>query len=201
MQFASALVEYLIAGIIGLLWLFPLLHALLSKNLPINFEITEGSVVLLLPVAYVLGMYIDSTSSFLIRALRLRKMKLPLWIKKVVDILFGKPYEGVYKRTITVLAKSPDLLAQTMLTYVSRDRIARCMTLNSAIGFMVSVFLKPCLIQLHILLVVAFFWSYATWIRLVRLSSKFKDQAYNIIHLDEDSELTTIDDLPVDEER
>jgi hypothetical protein len=133
--------------------------------------------VLLLPVAYVLGMYVDSTSSFLIRALRLRKFKLCPWMKRVVIFLFDKPFEGVYKRTTTILAKSPDLLAQTMLTYVSRDRISRCMTLNAAIGLMVSIFLKPGLTQLHILLVIAFFWSYATWIRLVRLSSKFKDEA------------------------
>lgn len=63
MQFASALVEYLAAGIAALLWLRPLAQKILNFEIPIN----EASVVLVLPMAYVLGIYIDSTSSFVIR--------------------------------------------------------------------------------------------------------------------------------------
>jgi hypothetical protein len=80
MQFASALVEYLAAGIAALLWLRPLAQKILNFEIPIN----EASVVLVLPMAYVLGIYIDSTSSFVISRIRhlrdeiLRLRKFPL---------------------------------------------------------------------------------------------------------------------------
>jgi hypothetical protein len=173
MQFASALVEYLAAGVAALLWLSPLVQKILGLKVPLN----EASVVLVLPMAYVLGIYIDSTSSFLIRALRLRKFHLSERARRILVYILGSPHSGTYDRTVQILSKSPELLAQTMLTYVGRDRIARCMALNSAFGILTACYIRPGDLTLASILVVALLWSLATWHRLERLSSKFKDQA------------------------
>jgi hypothetical protein len=189
MQFASALVEYLAAGIAALLWLRPLAQKILNFEIPIN----EASVVLVLPMAYVLGIYIDSTSSFVISSIRhlrykitRRLRKFPLQnalkrirnaLKRIQDTCLGPPYSGTYKRTVSILSKSPELLAQTMLTYVGRDRIARCMALNSVLGILTVLVISPGNQALLGILVVALLWSVLLWIRLKRLSSKFKDQA------------------------
>jgi hypothetical protein len=173
MQFASALVEYLAAGVAALLWLSPLVQKILGLNVPLN----EASVVLVLPMAYVLGIYIDSTSSFLIRVLRLRKFHLPERVRRILVKILGSPHSGTYDRTVPILSKSPELLAQTMLTYVGRDRIARCMSLNSVLGIFTACYIRPGDLTLAGILVVTLLWSLATWHRLERLSSKFKDKA------------------------
>jgi hypothetical protein len=173
MQFASALVEYLAAGVAALLWLRPLAQRVLGYEIPIN----EDSVVLALPMAYVLGIYIDSSSSFLIRFLRLRKIRPPRFLQPTIVRILGNPYSGTYDRTVSILSRSPELLAQTMLTYVGRDRIARCMALNSFLGILTVLFIDPGNRALLAILVLSFLLSLATWHRLKRLSSKFKDQA------------------------
>lgn len=173
MQFASALVEYLAAGVAALLWLRPLAQRILGFEVPIN----EASVVLVLPMAYVLGIYIDSSSSFLIRFLRFRKIRPPKLLQSIIARIFGSPYSGTYDRTVTILSRSPELLAQTMLTYVGRDRIARCMALNSFLGVLTVLYVDSGNRALLAILSVSFLWSLATWHRLKRLSSKFKDQA------------------------
>jgi hypothetical protein len=180
MQFASALVEYLAAGVAALLWLRPLAQRILGFEVPIN----EASVVLVLPMAYVLGIYIDSSSSFLIRFLRLRKIRLPKLLQAIIARILGSPYSGTYDRTVPILSRSPELLAQTMLTYVGRDRIARCMALNSFLGILTVLFIDPRNRALLAVLVVSLLWSLATWHRLKRLSSKFKDQALKTLPLE-----------------
>lgn len=193
MQFASALVEYLAAGIAALLWLRPLAQKILNFEIPIN----EASVVLVLPMAYVLGIYIDSTSSFVIRWIghlrdkiitRLRKSPLRNALKcirnalkRIQDACLGPPYSGTYGRTVPILSKTPELLAQTMLTYVGRDRIARCMALNSVLGILTVLVISPGNLVLLGSLVVALLWSVLLWFRLKRLSSKFKDKAFNTL--------------------
>jgi hypothetical protein len=196
MQFASALVEYLAAGIAALLWLRPLAQKILNFEIPIN----EASVVLVLPMAYVLGIYIDSTSSFVIRWIghlrdkiitRLRKSPLRNALKRIrnafkriQDACLGPPYSGTYGRTVPILSKTPELLAQTMLTYVGRDRIARCMALNSALGILTVLVISPGNQALLGSLVVALLWSVLLWFRLKRLSTKFKDKAVKTLQLE-----------------
>jgi hypothetical protein len=195
MQFASALVEYLAAGVAALLWLSPLVQKILGLNVPLN----EASVVLVLPMAYVLGIYIDSISSFVIRWIRhlrdeiqrLRKFPLRNALKRIRNTLkriqvtcLGTPYSGTYDRTVPILSKSPELLAQTMLTYVGRDRIARCMALNSVLGILTVLVISPGNQALLGILVVALLWSLLLWFRLKRLSSKFKDQAFKTLQLE-----------------
>jgi hypothetical protein len=173
MQFASALIDYLAAGVAALFWLRPLAQKMLGLTLTLN----EASVVLALPMAYVLGIYIDTTSSLLIRILRLRRIRLPKALKRILVLVFGTPHSGTYDRAVQILSKSPELLAQTMLTYVGRDRIARCMALNSALGILTVLYVRPESQSLLVMLGGLLLWSLATWHRLQRLSSKFKDQA------------------------
>jgi len=195
MQFASTLVEYLAAGIAALLWLRPLAQKIFNFEIPIN----EASIVLVLPMAYVLGIYIDSTSSFVISWIRhlrdeiQRSPRFPLrnalkrirnTLKRIQVTCLGPPYSGTYDRTVPILSKSPELLAQTMLTYVGRDRIARCMALNSVLGILTVLVISPGNQALLGILVVALLWSLLLWFRLKRLSSKFKDQAFKALQLE-----------------
>lgn len=177
MQLAGGLIEYLVAGISGFLWLYPLVNKIAGVTLTVN----EGVAILLLPLAYILGVYIDSSSSFIIRVLNLRAKRIPDRLQRILVKFTGSPYDETYARTTRILAKSHELLAMTMMACVSRDRIARCSTLNLLIGFFVSLLVNPSNRGLHILLLIALLWSFTTWLRLVRLSSKFKEQALDAI--------------------
>ncbi|MFL5561747.1 MAG: hypothetical protein ACJ79K_09760, partial [Gemmatimonadaceae bacterium] len=69
-QFAAALLEYLVSGFVGLLWLAPLMQRLFGSPLP---ALSEASVTLCLPAAYVLGIFIDATSSFALERFKVRE--------------------------------------------------------------------------------------------------------------------------------
>jgi hypothetical protein len=51
------------------------------------------------------------------------------------------------------------------------------MSLNSVLGIFTACYIRPGDLTLAGILVVTLLWSLATWHRLERLSSKFKDQA------------------------
>jgi hypothetical protein len=67
MQFAAALIEYLITGIVASTWVVALINHYTSLPLQEIQNYKEIFVVAYFPIAYILGIYIDVTSSFLIR--------------------------------------------------------------------------------------------------------------------------------------
>jgi hypothetical protein len=165
MQFAAALVEYLISGILAAAWALPLFWRLFGIMPPID----DGWVVMYLPAAYVLGIYIDSTASVLLKTLRLQK--------KTADA-------GSYDRTTLILAKGSDALAQAMQVYVSRDRIARGVFLNATISCVVLPLTLPAGLWVDALMIAAVMaiWSFFIWKRLDRLSNDFKTHAVAKLH-------------------
>jgi hypothetical protein len=160
-QFASALLEYLVSGFVALLWLVPLVRAVIgtSTQLP---QINEPSVTLYLPVAYVLGIFLDATSSLLLETLRRHGGS-----------------RTSYDRTVRILSYGSQHVVKTMEAYVGRDRIARGVVLSAVISVFVyaSVFDGRTQVAAVIAAVVVLIWSVLVWRRLDLLSSKFKDQA------------------------
>lgn len=159
MQFAAALVEYLISGIFAAGWVVPLYWKLFDKTPPIS----DGWVVLYLPVAYVLGIYVDATASRLLQLARLKK----------------SAGSGAYDRTTLILARGSDALAQAVQIYVSRDRIARGMFLNATLSLLVVSWALPPEYRLGAgcIAAVAAVWSLWMWKRLEKLSNTFKENA------------------------
>lgn len=165
MQFAAALVEYLISGILAAGWVVPLFWKLFGTTPPMD----EGWVVVYLPAAYVLGIYIDTTAS---RVLQLMGQK--------------DTASSPYRRTTLILARGSEALAQAMQVNVSRDRIARGVFLNASISLLVVPWALPPGFRLGaagVAAVVAI-WSLWMWKRLEKLSSDFKTNAIERIFPD-----------------
>ncbi|AWA39413.1 hypothetical protein DBV33_12735 [Pseudomonas fluorescens] len=189
MQFAVALIEYLISGIVASAWL----AAILNEYYPFTFAdikaYKEIFIIVYLPVAYILGIYVDTTSSFFIR----RAGEIASAVSKVINVfplfangfkflirtLLGTPKPDSYKKSAAILARSVPDAVRTMDAYVSRDRIARGATFNAFAGGITALFYAP-VEHKHLIIVVcilAFVYSYMMHKRLRRLSSRFKEEA------------------------
>lgn len=187
MQF-TALIEYLISGIVATVWVVTLVNEFIPLPIDSIKDYKEIFVVVYFPVAYILGIYVDVVSSFLIRRTKdlfsfLNKYRFFKAIggacAKVIKLIFGKPKKDSYERIAIILAYTPGDLAKTADAYVSRDRIARGMALNAFISAFVFLALLPCEMnkQAFTICIILFLVSIAIWRRLRRLSSRFKQVA------------------------
>lgn len=160
MQLASALLEYLVSGFVALLWLVPIVQAALGPNASLP-NVNEPSVTLYLPIAYVLGIFLDATSSFILEPFR-----------------YHGNSRSSYDRTTHILSYGTEHVIKTMEAYVGRDRIARGVVLSAVVSIPVYFFTFEGRSR-TLALVAAFvaIWSFIIWRRLDHLSSKFKDQA------------------------
>jgi len=64
MQFAVALIEYLISGIVASVWITAIARNYIQIPLADIKEYKEIFVIVYFPIAYILGIYVDTTSSF-----------------------------------------------------------------------------------------------------------------------------------------
>ncbi|WHR59270.1 hypothetical protein [Acinetobacter haemolyticus] len=196
MQFAAALVEYLISGIVASIWIVLVINAYIPLPLTEIKEYKEVFAVIYFPIAYIFGIYVDVVSSFLIR--RLKQLYKKLLDNKIVNsihkglawlikMIFGTPKEDAYERSAEILSYSKGDLVRTMEAYVSRDRIARGMVLNSFIGAIMSaIYLQtPLRTYVSILCLILTIISVLIWVRLRRLSSTFKRVAIVQLNLRE----------------
>jgi len=189
MQYAAALIEYLITGLISLIWvgLFTSQYfELTAQNIK---DYKEVILVCIFPIAYIMGIYVDVASSHMLRRFsnfaEYVSENLPWsefrakWSAKFSKAIFGRPKAEPYKRSAEILSYSPSDTIKTMESYISRDRIARGMALNSFIGGWVALFTLKGDIMLTVLnyCVVFFIVSILAWLRLRRLSKEFKTQA------------------------
>ena len=121
MALPGLLIEYLINGSIALIWILPFMPQELK-----GFK--DFSSVLLIPVAYILGMYVDIIAFILTSY---PKTMLRKFIQKRYKSNAGKDVPGVGKRAeVEIMNTHPDL-AKELGTRSSRDRIARGMIINS----------------------------------------------------------------------
>lgn len=185
MQFAVALVEYLITGIIASLWVGVMMQGHIAMSIPKIMEYKDFLLIVFLPVAYVLGIYIDVVSSFFISRFGAFYWWLHVfpsvcfmhyYLADGVSVFLGTPKKDPYERSASILSYSVVDLIRTMDSYVSRDRIARGMALNSLVGGVVSITSLPEDIryEISIVCVVLFLLSVMVWFRLRRLSKTFK---------------------------
>ncbi|VVM72274.1 hypothetical protein PS645_01825 [Pseudomonas fluorescens] len=185
MQFAVALIEYLISGIIASIWVLAIITNYIKLPLDSIKDYKEIFVIVYFPVAYILGIYVDTTSSFLIRRIkelgcmlgsykpcsRIIKFFLPAYV-----FLVGKAKPDSYERSAEVLAHSIPDAVRTMEAYVSRDRIARGAALNAFAGATTAFFYAPSEIMTPVLVgcLLMLAYSLLMYKRLRRLSSRFK---------------------------
>ncbi|WP_152618910.1 hypothetical protein [Halomonas sp. KHS3] len=186
MQFAVALIEYLISGIVASAWLM----TVLSNYIPLPFKLIsdykELILVIYFPIAYVLGIYVDVVSSFLIRRTKEidtasnKHMKPYAWLRcgvvKCFTFIAGTPKSDSYERSAEILSYSIPDAVRTMEAYVSRDRIARGMALNSFLGAITAYVYAPCELKstITIACLASLIISLLAYKRLRRLSSRFK---------------------------
>ncbi|KKK67615.1 hypothetical protein LCGC14_2952300 [marine sediment metagenome] len=187
MQNAVALIEYLITGIISFIWIALLSSLYVDLNYQHYLNYKEAILFCLFPIAYVLGIYVDVTSSFLLsritKVIKLIKKLIPecmtKYYKKLCDTLFGNSGGQPYKHSAEILSHSPSELIKTMDIYVSRDRIARGMALNSLLSICAAnlalVSNEKDIVESFFL--IFFMISILAWLRLRRLSKVFKIQA------------------------
>lgn len=185
MQYAAALIEYLITGIISLIWIGLYSSQYIDISSENIKEYKEIIVVCVFPVSYVLGIYIDVTSSYLLKRLNgfanliKKHFSLPCVLKASISFVLGTSKSEPYKRSAEILSYSPSDTIRTMESYVSRDRIARGMALNSLAGSCISYITLTGNVQCIVinLSLAVFVISVLVWFRSRRLSKAFKTQA------------------------
>lgn len=185
MQYAAALIEYVITGLTSLIWIALLVHQGIDLTIFDYGKYKELLVIIILPVSYILGIYVDVTSSYLLRRLsnlgtyfgNFKFDKQPFTCLKA--ILIGTPKANPYARSAEILSYSTTDIIRTMETYISRDRIARGMALNSLItgAILLSSIKISNSMYLALASFIITFISTLVWMRLRRLSKEFKTQA------------------------
>lgn len=186
MQFAVALIEYLISGVVASAWLTAVFVNYYPLILHTTNDHKEILILIYLPIAYILGIYVDATSSYIIRRIK----ELLGRLNKQVNIspatlnilaltyrfIVGTPKTEPYKNTAAIMAYSPADAVRTMEAYVSRDRIARGTAFNALAGTVVACLYAPPEYKTLIttICLVAFVYSIMMHKRLTRLSSSFK---------------------------
>ncbi|NHQ59833.1 hypothetical protein G9409_04395 [Chlorobium sp. BLA1] len=186
MQFAVALVEYLISGIIASVWFI----VIVVNYIPFLFsdikEYKEIFVIVYFPIAYILGIYVDATTSFLVRrckeidVIAITSFKSYACFRccciRVYNFIAGKPKGDSYERSAEILSHSIPDIVRTMDAYVSRDRIARGVAFNSFAGAITTLLYAPSDLKKTIFLgcLISFIYSLFMYKRLRRLSSRFK---------------------------
>ncbi|MEQ4655445.1 hypothetical protein AB7092_22345 [Providencia rettgeri] len=190
MQYTAALIEYVITGLISLIWI----ALLLSMNidfLTIDYnKFKEVLLIIIFPLAYIAGIFIDTISSFFFKKID----TISSFLFKTIKNILGNQKEKntpddendspePYEKSSEILSYSISDTIRTMESYVSRDRIARGMALNSLMIGVSMIFVLD--INERYPLIIAFFTLTVISIvirgRLKGLSDSFKLKAiYNL---------------------
>jgi hypothetical protein len=185
MQYAAGLIEYLITGIISLIWIGLYSSQYVDISAQNVKDYKEVIVICIFPIAYVFGIYVDVSSSYLLKRFNniakfiAKHISCPVWLKWLLNLIVGTSRSEPYKRSAEILSYSPSDTIKTMEAYVSRDRIARGMALNSfASGYISYIIFTDKTQSITVNLSIAIFMiSVLAWFRLRRLSKAFKTQA------------------------
>lgn len=181
MQYTAALIEYVITGLISLIWIALLLSTNIDFQTIDYNKYKEVLLILIFPLAYIAGIFIDTTSSLLFKA-----------IDKIFRESKGKnksndesSFKNSYGKSAEILSYSISDIIRTMESYVSRDRIARGMALNSLmIGISMIIVLDfkeryPLIVASFALTITSILIN----VRLKGLSDSFKTKAIHNLKL------------------
>ncbi|MDE8601956.1 hypothetical protein M3I01_003325 [Marinomonas sp. RSW2] len=185
MQYAAALIEYLITGIISLIWIGLYSNQYIDISAQNIKDYKEVIVISIFPVAYILGIYVDVSSSYLLKRFNNiatfigKYLSCPNWLRTTSNFILGTSKSEPYKRSAEILSHSASDTIKTMEAYVSRDRIARGMALNSFMCGLASYLFLSGDVKCTAInyCIVIFVISICAWFRLRRLSKAFKTQA------------------------
>jgi hypothetical protein len=185
MQYAAALIEYLITGIISLIWIGLYSNQYIDISAKNIKDYKEVIVISIFPVAYVLGIYVDVSSSYLLKRFNNiatfigKYLSCPNWLRTTSNFILGTSRSEPYKRSAEILSHSASDTIKIMEAYVSRDRIARGMALNSFMCGLASYLFLSGDVKCTAInyCIVIFVISICSWFRLRRLSKAFKTQA------------------------
>lgn len=122
MNLPGMLVEYLVNGIYALLWCWVLWGPTNSPSCSFLPQITAQQLALLVPVAYILGMLIDSAGAVLV-----------FGIERIVRNIRGKPAAEKLPEYVDIFFKSPELAKQIEMRS-SRERVARGALTSTALA-------------------------------------------------------------------
>ena len=160
MQFAAAFVEYLVTGVVALAWAVPLMSRIVAVP-----ALDETTVLLAIPLLFVLGMYVDAAASLLLKTTKrlLKKEKVSRGNR--------------FASTVTVLRGSPEL-AQELRAMVLRDRVARGVCLNALLATGAALTsASPHPFTLGAVAAAITVVSFPMWWRFDNLSSEFTAEA------------------------
>ena len=178
MQFLSALVEHLVVGIISLLWVMPVLNFF---SLVPDVKLSDHKEIIIavgVPVAYVVGVYVDVLSSIFTSTIRLlidnRHMA---WRKAFFGAHISASGGRAYQRTVEIMKKSPDEATKYLLLLSGREKIARGVFASVTLASILNSFLPKSIytVSSWLLLAVAIL-GLLIWLRLNALTDNFKDQ-------------------------
>ncbi|SDK76418.1 hypothetical protein [Microbulbifer yueqingensis] len=149
MALPGLLIEYLVVGAMALLWLFPMMEVPFQAAAPLT------QAVMITPVVYVLGMFIDALAYMITSKFPIKKYSLKALLKGYV--LRKDEFENVRKNAgniflgesgasskglISVYTKKPELVSE-LNSRSSRDRIARGAFVNILLLWITSKLLGP----------------------------------------------------------
>jgi hypothetical protein len=173
MQVAASFLEYLVSGVVALIWLGPLLE----RDSALNSSLSASQAVVLLPILYVVGMLIDGLGYLATRPLK----------GKLRARRRGYPTELGSESTTTFVIHHSAELGKAMELRSTRDRIARGMIINfftagcviiarnwTPIDGLAPIWLSSVLFTCAVL-------SGVLWWRFQELSSDFKYNAADTI--------------------
>ncbi len=128
MNLPGLLVEYLINGSIALVWLLKI------DKLQLVFAEIQDNQILIIPIAYVLGMFIDFLAALLVHPFkklirRSSEKTVGKEIKSKRPTLNINDYKTFWDEKVAIEKHFPDLNKEIM-SRSSRDRIARGTMLN-----------------------------------------------------------------------
>jgi hypothetical protein len=186
MTVPGLLIEYLITGAIGIVWIGWLLNS--SSPAPHSWtELTAAHVTLLLPVAYVIGTFIDFVGRVLTRAIDEKQGRRGKHgsEKHFVEVEFCFDPPTIRKQAVRVVGKeemfirAPEAAKQYELRK-TRDRVARgvfanFMMMTFAVSPIVAYRAPADLIFVIPVLVSLSWFSYLVWAKMVELSVTFRN--------------------------
>ena len=182
MQFVVSFIEYLITGSLALLWLVPLCHSLWPNIADIlRTELSPFPIwaTLLLALVYVIGLMLDFVAYKLMRKRRKEIRKRQNKLNARYDAALKSRGIDELDDNAFISYKAPEL-AKTLVTYSSRDRIARGAILNFVIASIVDALIlwsyPTSLIVSAAFLALACI-AYFAWFHFQSLSRELKKEA------------------------
>lgn len=170
MRLPGPLIEYLINGAVAMIWLFPFIKEQIAYF--------DKALIILVPVIYVLGMFIDFVAFWITK--RPKALVRKYAEKRVFKAKYTIADEERKMARIKVLLEAPEL-AKEIDMRSGRDRIARGMIVNAGLMFAIPEQI-PIFVSLGLLVLALpmwFWFEYASHNFIIRALQLIKEKEQN----------------------